>query len=331
MIAIFSYELTAFPLFAPPPEVGPTESQASLRLMSRFGPAFAGAMVAKRAGIFERQGIHIDIREGTDGDEPFSTVINGTDTFGSARADTFLSARAKGARIVAFAAGLIESQAAFYVLARSNLRTPADFVGRRVGRRPGDDTATVYDALVTKLGLAQSRIEEISVGGDLSSLIHGDVDVWPGHVGDEDYALEQKKIDYSIVDPARYGVDLLGTVYFAAEQTITQRPDLVRRFLSGLIAGWELVYNDYTTSVPIIVSFDSKRLSPDYVRFALDRQRPNLRPLATRYGEYSEHQWRLLQEILVQQRRLDRTANISEAVTYDFLHDVYRKPLSPAD
>ena len=255
-------------------------------------------------------------------------MTTGAYTFGITSAESFLLARANGARIVAFAAGFIESPAVFYVLQKTNIQTPQDFADHRIGRRAGDDTAVVYDTLVAKLGLPQSKITEVPVAADLSMLLRGDVDVWPGHVGDEDYALERRKVGYFVIDPASYGVDPLGTVYFATEQTITQQPDLVRRFLAGLVAGWTLVNSDYASSIPMIASFDDKRLSPDYVRFALDRQREYLRPLAVRYGEFNDEQWRSLQAILLSQRRLNRTVDLPDAVTYDFLHDVYRKPLA---
>jgi ABC-type nitrate/sulfonate/bicarbonate transport system substrate-binding protein len=294
--------------------------------MSTFGPAFAGEMVATRAGLFEREDLHIDLRAGRDAINPIASVVDGSDTFGVTRADSFLLARGKGARIVAFAAGFIESPAVFYALKKSGVRAPWDFAGHRIGRRVGDDTSIVYDALIEKLGLPRSRITEVPVAGDLSMLLRGDVDVWPGHVGDEDYTLNRQGVDHLVIDPASYGVHLSGSVYFTSDRMITAQPQLVRRFLTGIIAGWDMVYQDYAISVPMVASFDQKRLTPDYVRFALDRQREYLRPIAVRYGEFTEDQWRALQSTLLTQRLLDRTVDLPEAVTYEFLHDAYRKP-----
>jgi ABC-type nitrate/sulfonate/bicarbonate transport system substrate-binding protein len=326
VISFFAYELAALSTSPPPRQVTPIASAGSLRLTSTFGPAFAGEMVATKAGLFEREGLHIELRAGRDAVDPISSVVAGSDTFGVTRADSFLLARGKGAPIVAFAAGFIESPAAFYILKKSGLRTPWDFAGHRVGRRVGDDTSIVYDALIKKLGLPRSRISEVPVAADLSMLLRGDVDVWPGHVGDDDYALDRQGVDYFVIDPASYGVHLTGSVYFTRNRTITEQPELVRRFLKGLIAGWDMVYQDYAVSVPMIVSFDQERLTPDYVRFALDRQREYLRPIAVRYGEFTEDQWRSLQVILLTQRLLERTVDLPEAVTYEFLRDAYRKP-----
>ena len=331
-VCLFAYEITALSIFATAPPRDPAATsavpKASLRLMAPFGPAFAGAIVAESAGLFERNGIRVKSEAGGDENDPIAAVVNGSDTFGITRADAFLLARAKGARIVAFASGFVEGSAVFYVLQKSEIQTPRDFAGHRVGRRSGDDTSIIYDALVAKLGLPQSRITEVPVATDLSALLTGAVDVWPGHVGDEDYTLEQKKLPYIVISPASFGVHAIGTVYFTTEQTIAEQPQLVRNFLAGLIAGWDMVYRDYAISVPMIRSFDQNRLSANYVRFVLDRQRPYLRPMAVRYGDFDDQQWLSLENTLLSQRLLKRTVDLPEAVTHDVLRDVYRKPLT---
>jgi ABC-type nitrate/sulfonate/bicarbonate transport system substrate-binding protein len=323
-----AYQLAARQGLQSPGRAAPAASAASLRLMSAFGPAFAGEMLATQAGLFEREGLHLELRAGAGAGEPIGSVIAGSDTFGVTRADSFLLARQKGAPIVAFAAGYIKSPAVFYVLKKSGLRTPADFVGHRVGRRAGDDTAIVYNAMIAKLGLPRSRISEIPVEADLAMLLRGDVDVWPGHVGEEDYALTRQGADHIIINPASYGVHLPGTVYFAGERTIAERPQLVQRFLKGVIAGWELAHADYANSVPMIAAFDAERLTPDNIRFVLDRQREYTRPTAVRYGEFNDAQWRSLQDILLAQRLIERSADLPKAVSYDFLRDAYRKAFS---
>jgi ABC-type nitrate/sulfonate/bicarbonate transport system substrate-binding protein len=296
--------------------------------MSAFGPSAAGVMVAERAGLFDREGLRLDIHAGRNAEDPITSVVNGSDTFGLTRADSFLLARAKGARIVAFAAGFVESPAVFYAPKQSGIQAPQDFAGHRIGYRAGDGSAFVYDTLVSWLGLPQSRLTNVPVADDLSMLLRGDVDVWPGHIGVEDYALNEKGIDYYTINPENYGVHLMGSVFFASEQTIAKQPQLVSRFLNGTVAGWNKAYGDYSISVPMIVSFDETRLTPDYVRFALDRQGGHLRSLAVRYGEFTDHQWRSLQDMLLSDRRLDSNIDLRAAVNYDFLDDAYRKSLA---
>jgi ABC-type nitrate/sulfonate/bicarbonate transport system substrate-binding protein len=301
-------------------------SVVGVRLMGALGPAFAGDMVASRAGLFEQEGILIQLRPANDTSDSISSVASGVDAIGISRADSFLVARARGVPIIAFAAAFVESPAVFYVLQKSGLRTPQAFVGRPIGRRAGDDTAVIYDALIARLGLPRSMIRMVSVGSDLSMLLRGDVDVWPGHIGEEDYMLTRQGVDYTIIMPGSYGIHVPGTVYFASERTISEQPQLVQRYLKAVIAGWELAYGDMATSVPMIAAFHEKSLTLDYVHFVLEREREYLRPQAMRFGEYDDRQWRSLQDILVSQKLLKQPIDMSKAVTYEFLREAYRKP-----
>src|ERR1700691_5469725 len=109
----------------------------------------------------------------------------------------------------------------------------------------------VYDTRVKWGGLPQRTVTHVPVTDDLSMLLRGDVDVWPGYIGVEDYALNEKGVDYYAINPESYGIHLIGSVFFASEQTIAKQPQLVRRFLNGIVAGWNKVYGDYSISVPM--------------------------------------------------------------------------------
>src|SRR5208282_1546728 len=100
----------------------------------------------------------------------------------------------------------------------------------------------------------------------------------------DSYALNQQNIDYNVIRPASYGLHVPGTVYFATESTIRNDPEFVRRFLQAVLRGWELTYEDYANSIPLIAGFDRARLTPDLIRFSLDQQRENLRPFGARFG-----------------------------------------------
>jgi hypothetical protein len=49
-----------------------------------------------------------------------------------------------------------------------------------------------------------------------------------------------------------------------------------------------------------------------------------------RFAEFNQGQWRSLRDVLLIQKRMADPVDLSTAVTYDFLREVYRKPLSYA-
>jgi ABC-type nitrate/sulfonate/bicarbonate transport system substrate-binding protein len=303
-------------------------NEISLRLNGPFSPQYAGVMVAATSGLFERAGLGLEIKSVRADTDGTTLVSSGVDTIGIARSDEFLVARFKGAPVVAFAAGFLESPVVFYVLEKSGIHTPLDFIGKRIVRQAGQDTAIVYDALLAKLQISRGQIREVSKESNIAALIDGSLDVLPGHVGIESYDLQQQRIPYNVIYPYDYGVHMPGTVYFTTEDTIRSHPFLIQKFLDAVIAGWKLTYADYTKSVPLISAYDVKALPPDRVLFELKEQRDVVFPLGRRFTEFDDTQWKSLRDILINERMIDDTIDMSKAVNYDFLREAYRKPIS---
>lgn len=304
---------------------GDAIASASVRLSGPFDPQFAGEMVALRAGLYRANKLRVDLESGASQLEPIRDVAEGRDTIGVASPALVLSARAQGVPLVAFAAGYVESPVVFYALKDANVHAPADFVGKRVGYQSDRGTAIIYEAMLNKANLSRASAQEVKVSSDFSPLISGRVDVWPGHVGVESYALISRGIGFDVINPDEYGVHVPGSVYFAREDTVRDHPDVIERFLQATLGGWRLTYADYDKSVSLVSGFNPDRLPSDFVRFKLEEQRSHLRPLGSRFCEFDNDHWRALQAILVQQRRLQEPLDISKAVTYVFLQDAYRK------
>jgi NitT/TauT family transport system substrate-binding protein len=296
---------------------------ASLRLKWLYDPGFAGELVAAKGGLFERHGLMVDIRPGGFDSDPIKLVASGADTIGVAGADSFLLARAKGVPIVAFAAGYLQTGVAYYARQDSGIHTPSDFIGHRVGYQAGQDTGTIYEALIKKLGVDRSRITEIPVKFDFAPFLSGQVDVWPGYAATQSYILSTKHVPYVVIVPSTFGLRYLGTVYFAREDTIKNNPKLIQAFVDGLIDGWELTYADYSKAIPLISAYDPQNLTPDLIRWNLDKQKDSILPAGTQYTRFSMAQWRDTENTLVAQGLLAQPVDLSTAVTMQFLDSHY--------
>lgn len=317
---------------SPPIRVGVAKTQAatppravSMRLMGAFDPIFAGELVALGAGLFDREGIRVAVRPATAQDDVIKLVAGGADTMGVISGERFLLARSLGAPITAFAAGYQQSRVVLYAPSQTGIRTPAEFVGRRIGYQPGQDTAITYEAMMARLSISRGRVVEVPVGSDPVPLLAGQVDVWPGYIGDESFLLEKRGIRYNIIHPGDHGIHWPGTVYFAHERTLREYPDIIHRILRALLTGWELAYADIAKGTSMIVAHDPARLTPEFVRFKLEQQRTFLRPLGSRFGEFQEFQWRSLQDMLMQQKLVKDAIDLSKAVAFDLVPDLYRQ------
>jgi ABC-type nitrate/sulfonate/bicarbonate transport system substrate-binding protein len=299
---------------------------AVLLIEGPLGPQYGGEIMAMHDQPSGRLRLRFQFKPLPPGSDVIQAIVAGKGDFGMATGIEFLTAASKGAPIVALGAGLLESPAAFYVLENSKIHTPRDFIGKRVGRQAGKDTAIIYDAVLENLGLSRSQVQEVPVEADANALVGGKVDVLTGYVGNAGYLLRQKGVAYNMILPGDYGIHVPGTVYFARAETLRERPSAAQQFLRAAIGGWNAVYSDYSKSIPVISA--ATGLANDQVRFALDAQRDLVRPVARRVGEFDEFQWKQLRIILLNERMIRETANMPNAIDYSFLREAYRKPFS---
>jgi ABC-type nitrate/sulfonate/bicarbonate transport system substrate-binding protein len=305
----------------------PTPTKISLRLSGPIDAQHAGEIIAVKDGLFERAGLHVELKPAAKDFDPVESVAKGTDTFGVASGIAFLEARGKGMPIVAFGAEYLDSPVVFYVLDTSGIHSPADFKNKRVVRRSGTDAAILYDALLESLGISRSNVREIGNHLDIDALINHDVDVLPGTVGKEGYVLQQKRIPYDVIRPGDYGIHIPGTVYFTSEKVARDFPSIVQRFLNTVIAGWNEVNADEAKSIPLIVAATGNGITPEQVLFELNAQRDYIRPVARRVAEFDDIQWTQLSNILKSERLIPDSIDISTAVNYNFLREAYRKSI----
>ena len=126
------------------------ERRSCLPFAGSFGVNLAGEAIALRSGLFASQTIDVELRSLAAGADPVEAVVSGAASFAVIDSLAFVSARAKGQPIVAFAASYLESPIVFYALEKSGIKTPQDFVGKRVARINGTASAIFYDALLKK-------------------------------------------------------------------------------------------------------------------------------------------------------------------------------------
>src|SRR5579864_813070 len=125
----------------------------SMRLMGPFDPIFAGELMALDAGLFDREGVEVAVHYSGSQEDVINLVVRGTDTIGVISGERFLLARSRGAPITALAAGYQQSRVVLYAPSQTGIRTPAQFIGKRIGYQPGQDTAITYEAMMARLSL----------------------------------------------------------------------------------------------------------------------------------------------------------------------------------
>jgi ABC-type nitrate/sulfonate/bicarbonate transport system substrate-binding protein len=282
-----------------------------------------GIATALKADIFALEALQVRLNYANSEESVIESVVEDPSAVGLVSATNFLKARARGLPIVAFAAGYLETPVVFYVLESSQIRTPSDFLGKRIGYGSGDERQFAYEIMMLRLHLPRSQIREVNGFESATPLANDSLDVWPGIIGEASAALREKGVRFRAIRPSDSGVHILGTVFFCNQDALKQFRDSLTDFMRGVIAGWDFVYTNLgkQTSDGIF----GPAYSNAVINFVMDEQRSYIRPFGLRIGEFDRQQWKATQDALVDVQLLHRPMDISRFADFEIIKDAYRK------
>src|SRR5271155_1427713 len=199
---------------------------------------FAGFYVAQQNGYYKSEGLNVNIQPGGPDFPAVQMVTGGNEQFGVTGADQILIARGKGVPVVALAVIFRRNPFVLFSLAKSGIKTPTDYVGKNIGVKIGGNEELIYRAVLAKAGVDKTKLNEIPVKFDITPLLAGAVDVWPGYLINEVLAAKEKGFDVNVVSPPDYGIDLYADTLFTTEKMLKEKPDIVRKFVTATLKGW---------------------------------------------------------------------------------------------
>jgi ABC-type nitrate/sulfonate/bicarbonate transport system substrate-binding protein len=290
----------------------------TLRLKWFNQAQFAGYYVAQANGYYQSAALDVNIQPGGPDFPAIQMVAGGNEQFGVTGADQVLIARSKGVPVVAVAVLYRRNPFVLFSLAKSGIKTPADYVGKNVGVKLGGNEELIYRALLAKAKIDKSKLTEVPVKFDLAPLLSGAVDVWPGYVINEVVAAQEKGFAVDIVYPSDFGIDLYADTLFTTEKMLQEKPDVVDRFVTATLKGWGTAIAAPEQAAKITVKQGSN-LTYDHELAMMKASLPLLQPDSAPVGSMQEASWAAAQDFLVgggfQKSRVD----LAKAYTTKFL------------
>jgi ABC-type nitrate/sulfonate/bicarbonate transport system substrate-binding protein len=245
-------------------------------------------------------------------------VAGGNEQFGVTGADQILIARSKGVPVVALAVIFRRNPFVLFSLAKSGIKSPTDYVGKNIGVKIGGNEELIYRAVIAKAAIDKSKLNEVPVKFDISPLLAGTVDVWPGYLINEVLAAKEKGFDVNIVSPTDYGIDLYADTLFTTEKMLAEKPDVVRKFVTATLKGWSSAIAEPEEAARITLKYGSK-LTYDHEFAMMKASLPLLKPDAKPVGWMDAANWSAAQKLLVDAGFQKTPVDVSKAFTVDFL------------
>ena len=208
-------------------------------------------VAAKRMGYFDAEGIDFAIQPGGPSIDGVAIVAAGRFEVGQVSSSpSNMLAVSQDLPIKVFATGLQQHPYAFFSLKKTPIRTPQDMVGRKIGMQPTG--MVLLRALLAKNKIAEKDVNIIPIGSDMTPLLTGQVDAVTGWLTNTTQLkpFGTDRVDLRLWDA---GVHLYALPYYATNDMIQKRPEVLQRFLRATAKGWAYANKNRDAATDLLV------------------------------------------------------------------------------
>ncbi|HZV21595.1 MAG TPA: ABC transporter substrate-binding protein [Hyphomicrobiales bacterium] len=294
------------------------EEAITLRLKWLNQAQFAGYYVAKEKGYYKDAGLDVTIEAGGPDFPAVQMVAGGNEQFGVTGADQILIAREKGVPVIALAVLYRKNPFVLFALAKSGIDKPSKFPGKNIGVKIGGNEELIYRAVIKSAGVDKAQVTETPVKFDITPLLAGQVDVWPGYLINEVLAAKEKGFEVNVIYPADYGISLYADTLFTTEKMIKEKPAVVRGFVAASMKGWSDAIANPEEAAKITVKYGAK-LTYEHELAMMKASIALLKPDGKPLGVMDEPGWKAVESLLLSGKFLKAPAALEKAYTTEFL------------
>jgi NitT/TauT family transport system substrate-binding protein len=226
-----------------------------------------GEVCAKRLGYYEQEGLNVTIQPGGPNVDGVAVVASGRFEAGQVSSSpSIMLAASQGLPIKCFAVGAQRHPYCYFSLPKAAVRKPADMVGKKVGVQATG--MVLLRALLAKNKIPEKDLNIIPIGGDMTPLLSGQVDVVTGWLTNTTALkpLGKDRIDLSLWDS---GVRLYALPYYATAKTLQSQPLVLAAFLRATSRGWYYADANRDQATDLLIK-EYPNLNREDERVALD-------------------------------------------------------------
>ncbi|OUZ08016.1 ABC transporter substrate-binding protein [Aeromicrobium sp. PE09-221] len=149
----------------------------------------------------------------------------------------------------------------------ADIATPEDLVGKTIGVQPGGNEA-LFSALLEVNDIDEADVETVPVEYDPSPLVDGEVDGFFAYVTNESITVEELGHEVTNLLLNDNGLPFVAEAIIATDETISERPEVVKAYLEASIRGWQDALADPDEGARLAVEVYGKDLDLDMTKEA---------------------------------------------------------------
>ena len=279
-----------------------------------------GMYVALDQGYYEEQGLNVNIVEPTEG-ATATLVAVGKGDFGiSYQEDVTIALASEDPLPIRAVAALIQhNTSGFATYADKNITSVKDFEGKTYAGWGGPGESAVLNAVMTQAGADFSKLNIVTSDGAGFAALKDQVDImWFFEAWDNvKCELADFPINYTPVRDLDERLDYYTPVIIASEETLEQKPEMVRRFLAATEKGYLYAIENPEESAEILHKY-----TPDYDMELLSRSQAYLTDKymedSETWGTMKDSVWDNYTDFMVEYGVIDKDIPAADCYTNEF-------------
>lgn len=245
----------------------------ALRLSWIASGQFAMYVYGMKKGIYQAEGIDLQLLEGNGSGPIINSIGAGTDRFADVDANATAALIEKGMPVKVLGAFVQTTPASIIYFADKGIKGPKDLVGKKIAYTSGDANHQFFKPLMAVNKIDESKVQQVLLDPQSRpvALITGQVDAMGGYYTQDAYLVEQtakRKVSYFRL--ADHGVNILSRVIIVNTKYLTQaHRDLNCRMMRATIKAWEEAARNPDEATRLLVEMYPKSGTFDYNKTAL--------------------------------------------------------------
>ncbi len=279
-------------IFALQPNTVEAKYQAqkvNLVLKWRHQFQFAGYYAAVEQGYYSDLGLDVEIVEGEPGQSSVEMVAQGKAHFGVGNVEVLVN-YLKGKPLVLLASIFQHSPSIFIVKEGSDIFNPHDFVDKTIMLETDERGYELLSMLYSE-GIKPWQVNIVDHTQSINEFLTNKVDALSAYITTEPYFLDTYGIPYRVISPSAYGIDFYSDCLFTSKDLIERNPDLVDKFISATLKGWEYALNNKEDVVALIQKQYSTAKTYDQLIYEANKVHELINPELVAIGHTNRGRW----------------------------------------
>jgi NitT/TauT family transport system substrate-binding protein len=277
-------------------------TKIKLQLQWFYQAQFAGYIAAVDKGFYKEQGLDVQLLEGGVDIVPQTVLAQGKADYAVAWVPKALASREQGAGITDVGQIFARSGTYQVAFASSNIKTPADFKGKKVGNWGFGNEFELF-AGMTKNGLNPGKdVTLVQQQFDMQALLKKEIDVAQAMSYNEYAQLLEatnpatgalyKPEDFAIIDWKDVGTSMLQDAVWANTEKLKDQAyqDRTVKFLTATIKGWAFCRDNAEACRDMVVAKGSK-LGKTHQLWQMNEVNKLIWPAPAGVGVVNESDW----------------------------------------